>query len=271
MNPAGRSDPEMTRKQRREAARAERVAQEASESKSAARRRWAWLAAGALAVAAVVALAVALAAGGGGKPAGRPTGHSSSLKLASLSTLGMLHPHGAVGQLGPEGVPIPTAPALAGTASKAGGEAVDAIECSSAEQTLFHIHAHLTVFVNGAPRQVPYGIGIPNDQVQNTPAGPFVASGSCFYWLHTHAADGIIHIESPVERTYKLGEFFNIWGQPLSSSQVGPAKGAVTVLYNGRRYEGDPREVPLTAHAQVQLDVGTPLVAPVEIAFPNGL
>jgi hypothetical protein len=45
----------------------------------------------------------------------------------------------------------------------------------------------------------------------------------------------------------------------------------VTALYNGQRYDGDPRQIPLTAHAQIQLDVGRPLVAPELIEFPSGL
>ncbi len=84
------------------------------------------------------------------------------------------------------------------------------------------MHAHLTIFVNGSPRQVPAGIGIPGAQAQNTAQGAFVSSGSCFYWLHTHAADGIIPIESPVQRTYTLGGFFDEWRQPLARRQVGP-------------------------------------------------
>ena len=136
---------------------------------------------------------------------------------------------------------------------------------------LFHIHAHLTVFVDGMPRRVPYGIGIPGAQVSPTPAGPYLGAGSCFYWLHTHAADGIIHIESPVTRTYTLGNFFDIWGQPLGPDQVGPAQGHVVAIYNGQVYQGNPRDIALTAHAQIQLQVGTPLVAPEQITFPNGL
>ncbi len=38
-------------------------------------------------------------------------------------------------------------------------------------------------------------------------------AGGCFYWLHTHTEDGIIHIESPVQRTFTLGHFFAIWGR----------------------------------------------------------
>jgi hypothetical protein len=168
-------------------------------------------------------------------------------------------------------VPIPNAPPAATTTTKATGAPVDGIECSTSEQTLFHIHAHLTIFVNGAPRLVPYGIGIPNARTENTPVGTFVGSGSCFYWLHTHAADGIIHIESPIQRIYTLGNFFDIWGQPLSPIQVGSASGPVTAIYNGQRYLGDPRQIPLTAHAQIQLEIGRPLVAPDAIQFPSGL
>jgi hypothetical protein len=183
-------------------------------------------------------------------------------KYAALSTLGTLQAPPTPGALGPEQVPVPNAPALAGIATAVTGQNVDGISCSTAEQTLFHIHAHLTIFVNGAPRQVPAAIGIPNPGAQNTAAGPFIATGSCFYWLHTHAADGIVHIESPVQRTYTLGQFFDEWGQPLGPDQAGPAKGHVTVIDNGRVFLGNPRNVPLTVHANIQLEVGTPLIAP---------
>ncbi len=85
---------------------------------------------------------------------------------------------------------------LVSTATAATGKDVDGISCQTNEQTIFHIHAHLTIFVNGTPRQVPAGIGIPGAQAQSSARGPFISGGTCFYWLHTHAADGIIHIES---------------------------------------------------------------------------
>jgi hypothetical protein len=129
----------------------------------------------------------------------------------------------------------------------------------------------LTVFVDGAPRRIPYGVGIAGAQTSQTPVGPYVGGGNCFYWLHTHAADGIIHIESPIERTFTLGDFFDVWGQKLGPAQVGPSTGAVTAIYNGRVYRGNPRDIPLTAHAQIQLEVGAPLVAPVAVTFPAGL
>ena len=198
-------------------------------------------------------------------------GHTGSQQLAPLSTLGRLDPAPPLGRSGPEGPPLETGPNLAAAGSPAPGASVDGISCQGGEQTLFHIHAHLTIFVNGTARQVPAGIGIAGAGAQNTPAGPFISTGTCFYWLHTHAADGIVHIESPVQRTYTLGEFFDEWGQPLGPDQVGPVKGRVTVIYNGKGFTGNPRNVPLVAHAQIQLEVGTPLVAPESVSFPNGL
>ena len=196
---------------------------------------------------------------------------SVTLPLASLSTLGHLA-RAAAGPLGPEGVPIPGAPVLARSRLLTYGQQIDGITCQAGEQVLFHIHAHLTIFVRGTARQIPAGIGIaPPFEVEQTPTGAFVAGASCFMWLHTHSADGIIHTESPITRTYTLGEFFDIWGQPLSRRGVGPARGPVTALFNGRVYTGNPRKIPLLAHAQIQLEVGKPLIAPEQITFPNGL
>ena len=175
-------------------------------------------------------------------------------------------------RLGPEGVPVPSAPLLARAASPAPGQSVDAIACGPTEQLVFHIHAHLTIFVSGAARVVPLGVGIaPPLEVEQTQAGLYAAGGQCFSYLHTHAADGIIHIESPTERVYTLGDFFDVWKQPLTRDRVASAAGPVAAFVNGRRYSGDPRAIPLLAHAQIQLDVARPIVAPQSITFPGSL
>lgn len=215
----------------------------------------------------VVGLGFGLGLGLGGS-----SSHKSHLKLASLATLSHLVSPPPSGSLGPEGVPIPPAPSLATTSADATGQIVNGISCDTNEQVVFHVHTHLTIFVDGAARQIPDGIGIiPPRNVQQTPQGPFVTSGSCFYWLHTHAEDGIIHIESPVQRNYTLGDFFSIWGQPLGSNQVGPSNGKVTAFFNGKVYLGNPHNIPIGNHVQIQLDVGRPLVGPESIHFPSGL
>jgi type II secretory pathway pseudopilin PulG len=253
------------------AARARVAEQRAQEARRKRRRNWiAGISAVVVVIIAAAGITLAVTSGGGSSPARTPAG-TPQLSLAPLSTLGQLNPAPAPGRTGPEGVPIPAAPALASTSSGATGGKVDGISCQTTEQLLFHIHAHLTLFVNGSPRQIPAGIGIPGAQAQDTPSGTFINGGTCLYWLHTHAADGIIHIESPVRRTFTLGQVFNEWGQPLSASQAGPANGHVTALYNGKVYRGNPRDIPLNAHAQIQLEVGKPLIAPESITFPNGL
>ena len=244
----------------------ERIAQIRAEEARRRRRRL-WLACSGAAIVVIgLVVGITLALSGGGAKA-----TSNNLHLTPLSSLGALEPAPSAGPLGPEQVPVPSGAALASTATAVTGQPKDGISCQTSEQTLFHIHAHLAIVVNGAARQVPAAIGIPGAQTQNTPNGPFIASGRCFYWLHTHAPDGIIHIESPVQRTYTLGDFFDEWGQPLAPNQAGPARGHITAIYNGQVYQGNPRNMPLNAHAQIQLEVGKPLVAPQHITVPPGL
>lgn len=236
--------------------------------KARQRRLLMWAGAGVLAVGAAIAIVLAVTSGGG---ASGPQASGSGRKLGPLSALGTLKPAPGPGSNGFEGVPIPDAPALAGLSAAATGSPVNGIRCQTSEQLVFHIHAHLTIFINGTPRQVPAGVGIPGSQPQQTAQGVVAEGGSCLYWLHTHAPDGIVHVESPIHRIYTLGDFFDEWGQPLGPSQLGPVKGHVVAIYNGKVYEGDPRNIPLHAHAQIQLQVGKPLIAPETITFPNGL
>ena len=238
-----------------------RALQEARQAERRRKRRLR-LAAWGGAVVVVAGLGLGLGLSGSSAASGPVAGSVSGASYGPLSSLGTLTAAPAPGALGPESVPIPSAPLLAGTSAATAGQAIDGISCQTSEQTVFHIHTHLTIFVNGQQQQVPAGIGIPGAVAQQTQAGPFVDSGSCFYWLHTHAADGIIHIESPVQRTYTLGEFFDEWGQPLGPSQVGSAHGKVTVIVNGQVFKGNPRDVPLGSHENLQVEVGTPLVAP---------
>jgi len=174
--------------------------------------------------------------------------------------------------VGPEGVPQSAGRPLAAAASAGPGEKVDRISCGGTEQIVFHVHALLAIFDHGAPRAVPAGIGIaPPRQVVQTPAGSYVASGTCFSFLHTHAADGIVHIEAPAQRAFTLGQFFDVWKQPLGRDRVGPAKGSVAAFVDGRRVPGDPRDILLSARTQIQLDVGLPAPAPRRVRFPRAL
>jgi hypothetical protein len=168
---------------------------------------------------------------------------------------------------GPEGIPLEKGPDLAPAATTSQGATVDGVQCQAQEQVLYHIHAHLQVYVNGQPRALPAAIGMVGPVAERTPYGPFYGAQQCYYWLHTHTSDGVIHIESPSVRIYTLGNFFDEWNQPLSGTQVAGDKGKVTAFVNDKPWTKDPSAIPLIAHASIQLDVGSPVVAPHEVSW----
>jgi len=154
------------------------------------------------------------------------------------------------------------AAATAGFAAVPTGEPVAGIRCDQMEGNVLHIHQHLAIFDHGKPVGVPEDVGRP-------------LMGNCFYWLHTHTPDGVIHVESPTFRTYTLGEFFAVWGQPLSRTDVAGAKTRAgeqtTVWVDGHVYTGDPNKIELTQHLDVTIDVGPPAKKPAPFTAWNGL
>jgi hypothetical protein len=167
-----------------------------------------------------------------------------------------------------QSTPTPTNVLASADTMVQGGAAIDGVQCQTNEQVLFHVHAHLAIYVHGNSVGLPGGIGIAPPRTVQT---GFVSSGSCFYWLHVHQADGIIHIESPTQRTYTLGNFFDEWRQPLTGQEVGPSSGPVTAYVNGKVWTKPLSSIPLLSHELIQLDVGSPVVAPQPYSFASGL
>jgi hypothetical protein len=154
------------------------------------------------------------------------------------------------------------------TARGGQGAVVDGIEGSSHEMLKSHIHVHLSIYYKGQQIAVPRGIGIlPPLKINHG----FVEGGKGYYWLHTHDASGIIHVESPDDRVYTLGNLFDVWGQPLTESNVAGLRGVTRIYLNGQMQFGKARDLPLKAHDQITLVVGAPAVAPTHYLFPDGL
>ncbi|MDT4939499.1 MAG: hypothetical protein QOG80_3170 [Pseudonocardiales bacterium] len=211
-----------------------------------------------------VAAVVVVAAAGVGITAGMGagTGHASA-KGADVASQVL------TGPAGPEGIVLEQGQQLAPASTAAQGQPVDGIQCNATEQVAYHIHTHLTVYVNGVLRPIPAGIGVVTPVAQQTANGAFDSASQCYYWLHVHAQDGVIHVESPTTASYTLGQFFAIWNQPLTANQVGPDTGALTVYVNGVRYTGNPSAIPLQSHEDIQLDIGTPAVAAQRVDWSN--
>ena len=133
------------------------------------------------------------------------------------------------------------------------GATVSGISCDAMEGMRVHIHQHLVLLDHGKPVDIPANVGRPLVR-------------QCLYWLHTHTPDGIIHVESPTDRTFTLADFFAIWGQPLSRTQVASMKAGknapIKIWVDGKPYTGDPRKILLKAHADIVIEAGPPYPTP---------
>jgi hypothetical protein len=141
------------------------------------------------------------------------------------------------------------------------GQAIAGISCDELEGQRIHIHQHLAIYDHGRAVDVPYNVGRPHD-------------APCLYWLHTHTPDGIIHIEAPVNRSFTLGDFFDVWVQPLSRSEAAGAQlktgEAMRVWVDGKVYAGDPRAIKLGDHTDIVIEVGAPFITPKPFTAWNG-
>ena len=135
----------------------------------------------------------------------------------------------------------------------------------------FHVHAHLDVFVNGEPVEVPGGIGINIDDpaVQTFEGETGTAYGGidppceepCISPLHTHEADGVLHTESAVDQPNTLGEFFIEWGVVLSPECVGgycKPEASIQVFVDGELNSGDPADIELVDQREIAIVIGSP-------------
>jgi len=162
---------------------------------------------------------------------------------------------------GPDGVPIETGPFLARATTTHLGRIIDGIQCQGLRQLAYRTYVHLQVYVRGESRAIPGGIGLVDPAVTPTRKGLIFSAHACYYWLHTRAADGLIQVESPNDRTYKLGDLFKVWSQKLDRDHVAANTGKVTAIVNGRRWRGNPSRIPLIEHESIELAVGKPVPA----------
>jgi len=196
-------------------------------SKGGVRGREAWLsgnrwawAAGAAVVVAVIVVAIALASGGS---SAKPV----QVDFAQLPLL----------QSGPP-------PWNNGSGALQGNLAGVHLNALAQEALAFHIHDHLDVYVNGKHVPVPAGIGISS----------FITE------LHTHAPNGVIHVESPKKQPYTLGQFFGEWAVRLNARCLGHYCGDLHWWVNGKAQSGNPADLNLVdpPHQEIVIAAGKP-------------
>ncbi len=141
--------------------------------------------------------------------------------------------------------------------ARATAPSIDGISCDFLEGTTYHVHAHLAIVVRGrVVAGPPAGTGIHIEHL-------------CFYWLHTHDTSGIIHIEAPHRIAPTLGNFFDIWGQPLTRQRIAGysvGSGQTLRVYVGPTlFTGNPRTIPLYEHTKVTIEIGPPFISPPKV------
>ena len=200
-------------------------------------------------IAIVAVLGVLLAAcGGGGGSSANPT------PLATVS-------------------PWPAPPNPLELAQKAG------LVLEDKEFLLYHVHAHLDVFLDGKKVLIPAGIGInitdPGVKSSTNPVsygGIKQCSQPCISPLHTHAEDGVLHTESKKSEPNTLGQFFTEWDVVLNATCVGeycsPAK-EVAVYVNGKKFSGDPATIQLTNLKEIAIVIGAAPASGIPSKFPG--
>jgi hypothetical protein len=212
-----------TRKQRREEARAQRKALEAAELARAASRKRLTLATSALGVLAVLAVVAIIATSGGGQSV---TGSGASAGLQTTRA--------------------PWAPQ-----ESALGTRLAALNLPVQNDGAYHAHAALQVYVDGQQVPVPASIG--------AEVGP--SGGSRFPSLHTHEANGVIHIESSERYPFTLGQLFTIWGLKFTDTQLGgyvAGNGNMLSVYANGKPVPNPVAYMMNRHDDIVVGYGKP-------------
>jgi hypothetical protein len=225
----GRSTPtvpqRMTKAERKEQARKERLELLRRQEQRKVRRRIA-IVVGSIVVIGGIAAAVIAGVTGGGGTKKNPASDPRSLP-------GMLTTQATAAQ------PWPANSADALTRA-------DAVGLPALGNESFHHHDLLQVFIHGDPIPVPAQIGISSE------------GGAS---MHTHDATGIMHLESGTPYSFILGEFFDVWGVLLTNRCIGgyctSGPNELRVYVNGQQVTTDVRAIALTQHEDVVVTYGT--------------
>jgi hypothetical protein len=226
-----------------------------------------------------VALAALVACAGGGNsgqnpmPAGLEPESAGSNVIAQTATPTpmptiLIEPGRVNGQ------PNQFTPTRGDTSTGGHGQTVDGIPCApSMIENKYHVHAFVGIMVNGKEIALPDSIGL---YLPGTPVNGYTNTAKCFYYIHTHDATGLVHMESPStaplgSSVYTLGNVLDVWGQTITANSFGPFSGPVHIFYarttlgnlnSGTyyQYSGAPRAITLYSHEAVWIEVGSTYV-----------
>lgn len=105
--------------------------------------------------------------------------------------------------------------------------------------------------------------------------GQSAACSAGWYDLHTHDRSGVIHVEAATYTRMTLGQFFSVWGQPLSYTNVAGITGLPVSIYINdgnelRQHTGDPGDIELLGRRSITIVIGTPVTTIPTYSWPEG-
>ncbi|HWT34715.1 MAG TPA: hypothetical protein VN289_00455, partial [Paraburkholderia sp.] len=149
--------------------------------------------------------------GGGGSSSspGSPSASSSQPALANATAL-------------VDGTKVGDDYWSAGSTQSGGtGQPVSGLNCGTRGN--LYTYSHLSIYLNGRPLALPTEIGT---------VGPTMAAQTgCAYPVHTDDESGKIRMDASTGASYTLGQFFSVWGQPLTASNVAGLTGMPITIY----------------------------------------
>ncbi|MDM5175636.1 hypothetical protein PO883_00225 [Massilia sp. DJPM01] len=141
------------------------------------------------------------------------------------------------------------------------GKPVDGVNCLVSGK--FHNHVLLSIYKDGKRLGFPDGIG-------RVHAGCYHA-----YEMHVHDATGIVHMESDVAKTFKLGQWFSLWGLGLSrtgaAGLAGPVRFYIVDNHRITRYDGNPYDIVMLPHREILIVTGTQMTVVPNYQWPTGI
>jgi hypothetical protein len=110
--------------------------------------------------------------------------------------------------------------------------------------------AHIELFGRRRAVVIPAGIGMrePLEREHHR-----IVGRACRAATRTLDPAGVVEFDGD---GLTVGDFFAVWGQPLSRTRMAGFRGRVSAFVAGERVSGDPAAIPLRDGAQIVLQVG---------------
>ena len=138
------------------------------------------------------------------------------------------------------------------TATGGQGDPIGTMTCLASQPIAFHVHTHLAVFLDGEQLSIPASVGFAR----------IGTSTECHYPLHTHDKSGLIHVHALAPTDFTLGQFFQTWGQSLTTTDFAGITGKpIRVFVTDNAVVTEPTgswaDIQLDTHRLITVQIGT--------------